>query len=143
MSEQAKALGSLWQRWFDAVWSDAKTDAIDDLVTADVQFHPSPGAEAIDASAFKAFHAQVLTRFDVRAHVHDPIAMGEWISVRTALVLTEKASGEETRVAGLQRARLRDGKFAEVWDSWDWLPTLAARETVAPDAVTVFLTGPS
>ncbi len=142
MSEKlAKTYGNLWRQWFDEVWGKRDAKAIDTLLAPDGKLHPGPGPASWTPEQFKDFHGQVLSKFSrVEATVHDPIADGNWISVRTELLLVEKGSDEELRVSGLQRAVIRDGRFFEVWDSWDWFPHLEARGTIQPELVSAFLT---
>lgn len=83
-------------RGSDEVWARGKANAIGDFLAKDAKIYPAPEATPRDVDWSKEFHAQVLTKFDrVQARVHDPIAMGDWISVRTELLLIEKGSGEE------------------------------------------------
>lgn len=135
--------GALWQRWYDEVWSGRSADAIHELVDPEVVFHPGGVDRSVGLEGFAAFHAGVLARFSrVEGAVHDPIAMGPWISVRTTLRLVEADSGAELVVQGLQRARLDDaGRFAEVWDSWAWAEAFEDCGRIAGDTLASFLIG--
>ena len=132
---------TLWQRWYDRVWSNGKSDAITAMLAPNARLHYGPGDAVQTVADFQAFHARVLSTWPrVEGRVHDPIVSGEWVSVRTELLLGGHAEHRDVQVFGLQRARVRDGQFVEVWDSWDWTTALAGAGQLPADAVGAFLT---
>lgn len=121
MSSDAAAL---WQRWFNEVWGQERDEAIDEMVHPEFVVH-GIGGNTMNLSEIKAWRKNFLKNYAVKnGKVLDPIVSGEWISIRTEFDLLSRKDGKTQRIDGQQRARMRDGKFVEVWDSWSWTPAL-------------------
>ena len=134
--------GALWQRWFDEVWGRQELEAVDSLTNPETKFHL--GEQVMSPLDFKGMHGALLERFSALVgEVRDPIVQGEQVSVRTSLDLTCRESGQTFRLQGQQRAIVREGKFVEVWDCWDWTPVLEASGTIPPESLSAFLAAPA
>lgn len=121
MSSDAAAL---WQRWFDEVWGQERDEAIDEMVHPEFVVH-GIGGNTMNLAEIKAWRTDFLKSYAVQeGQVLDPIVSGEWISIRTEFTLLSRKDKKTQRIYGQQRARVRDGKFVEVWDSWSWTPAL-------------------
>ncbi|HEY8410431.1 MAG TPA: nuclear transport factor 2 family protein, partial [Pyrinomonadaceae bacterium] len=78
MSETNKAL---MRRWFEEVWNQGRTDAIDELLADNVVIHglvDASGEPVRGAQAFRDFHRQFRGAFpNMNITVEDVIAEGD------------------------------------------------------------------
>ena len=119
-------------RWFEEVWNQGRESAIEELLTDDVVFHGLTGPDGDDisgAAAFRPFHRQFLTAFpNMHIAIEDTLIDRDKILVRCRVTGTHTGPGvlpEVTNKAfdftGMCMVRVRDGKIAEGWNSWDFL----------------------
>lgn len=124
------------ERWFAEVWGAKSQEAIDELLCDDAILH-GLGPDALRGRAgFRTMHAAFVAAFpDIRIAVDELVAEGDRVAVRCTAVATHARSGRKVRVSGGGIVRLRDGRIAEGWNTWDFLGMLAQVGSVAPDAM--------
>ncbi len=123
MSEQNVVLS---RRWFEEVWNERKTAAIDDLLTPESVGH-MPGGDMVGIDHFKQFHGEFLSAFpDLRVDMEDIMADGDKTVVRWLLTGTHSGDGlglEPTNrpvsIRGTSWLRFQGDKLMEGWDCWN------------------------
>jgi len=129
MSEENKAL---LRRWFDEVWNKGNASAIDEMFAADGIAHGLSDDESKPLkgpSDFKPFHNTFRGAFpDIQVVVEDMIAEGDKVVARCSVRGTHTgdhlgiaASNSPVLFTGIAIARVRDGKFVEAWNNFDFL----------------------
>ena len=128
MSEENK---QLMQRWFDQVWNDGRTDAIDEMFAADglaygLMDNPTEG---IGPSGFRDLHTMFRGAFpDMTITVEDMIAEGDKVAARCSV--RGKHEGDHLGFAatktpvdftGMAIVRIRNGKIVEAWNNFDFM----------------------
>lgn len=129
MSEANK---ELIYRWFEEVWNNKREGAIDEMLTAETVHHGLGGTETLEIRGldnFKEFYRAFINAFpDVRVEVLDCITEGDKIAVRCEVAGTHRGDGlgfaatnREVKFTGSGICTVRDGKFVEVWNNFDFL----------------------
>lgn len=129
MSEVNKALV---RRWFEEVWNQGRSDAIDEMLGPGCLIHglsedaenPLRGSEE-----FKPFHATFRGAFpDIEVVVEEIIAEGDMVAVRC--VVRGRHTGDQLGVAasntavtftGIAMTRIKESKIVEAWNNFDFL----------------------
>ena len=122
----------LTRRWFEEVWNQRRSDAIDELFADDgiaygldpLELHPPPGP-----GPFRAFWQQFCGAFpDLYITVEDVIAEGDKTAVRISFRGTHRgdhlgapATGNAVNSTAISFIRWRDGKIIEAWNELDAL----------------------
>jgi steroid delta-isomerase-like uncharacterized protein len=122
----------LIRRWFEEVWNKGRADAIAEMLAEDAVVHglsddaakPLRGPEG-----FLPFHTQFREAFpNIEVVVEDTIAEGDKVVARCSVrgkysgdSLGFKASGSQAEFDGIAIARLKDGKFVESWNNFDFM----------------------
>lgn len=118
--------------WFEEVWNQGSTEAIDRLLAGDAIAHgltDKDGKELRGREAFKQFHESFRNAFpDLRVEVADSIVSGDKAVARCAVSGTHqgdglgfKATGKNAQFEGICIARIKDGKIVEAWNHFDFL----------------------
>jgi len=113
-------------RWFHQVWSERRTETIDELFPADAIGH----TEADDfkgPAGFKAGREALLDAFpDFEVKVEDTAADGDHVVVRWRARGTHKgaglgmaATGRPVEFRGMTWLTFKNGLIVEGWDSWN------------------------
>jgi steroid delta-isomerase-like uncharacterized protein len=129
--EDNKTIG---RRWFEEVWNQRSTEAIDRRMAADCVVHglEQSGRDLNGPAEFKPFHQAFLNAFgDLHITVDDVIEEGDRIAIRwtatgrhTGDGLGFPATNKQMHVSGVTIARIRDGKLVEGWNNFDALTML-------------------
>jgi steroid delta-isomerase-like uncharacterized protein len=136
MSAENKAL---IVRWFDEVWNQGSTDAIDEMFAPDGVAH-GLGPDLRGPAEFKTFHAAFRQAFpDVRVEVDEIVAEGDRVAYRLTAVGTHQGDGlgfaatqRPARFVVMGSARIRDGRIVEGWNVIDQLGMLTQLGVVNP-----------
>ena len=137
MSTENKALV---RRWFEEVWNNGSSDAIDELFAPDGIAY-GLGQDIIRSpSEFKPFHAKFREAFpDLRVELEDMIAEGDQVAFRFTATCTHSgnslgfaATNRPARFIGLGTARIRNGQIVEGWNVFDQLGMLTQLGVIAP-----------
>lgn len=131
-STQLESNKALLRRWFDEVWNQGRSEAIDELFAAEGIAHglsgdaESPMRGAVD---FKPFHQVFRGAFpDIEVIVEDMIAEGDKVAARCSV--RGKHAGDHLGIAatnspvsfdGIAIVRIVDGKIVEAWNNFDFL----------------------
>jgi steroid delta-isomerase-like uncharacterized protein len=129
MSEANK---NLMRRWFNEVWNEGRTEAIDELLADDVVIHglfDPAGNPVRGAAAFRGFHRQFRGAFpNMHVSVEDVIAEGDRVVARcdvrgqhTGDHLGFAATNNPVQFTGIAIARIENGKIAEAWNEFDFM----------------------
>ena len=123
---------ALIRRWFEEVWNQGRAEAIDELMAPDAVNHglAADAAQPLNGPAdFHPFHEVFRGAFpEIQVVVEDVIAEGDQVAARCSV--RGKHSGDHLGVAasnalveftGIAIARIKDGKFVESWNSFDFL----------------------
>lgn len=129
MSEENK---TLILRWFEEVWNQGNSNAIDELLADDGVIHglvDAGGNPVTGLKAFHEFHDQFRGAFpDINVSVDDVISDGDRVVARCSVRGTH--SGEQLGFAatdapvqfdGIAIVRIKDGKIVEAWNQFDFL----------------------
>jgi steroid delta-isomerase-like uncharacterized protein len=129
MSEENKAL---FRRWFEEVWNNGRSEAIDEMFAAEGIAHgltDVSGAELRGPDHFREFHRSFREAFpDIRVTVEDVVAEGDRVAGRCsargthrAATLGFAATDRPVAFEGMCIARIRDGQIVEAWNNFDFL----------------------
>ena len=129
MSETNKAL---MRRWFEEVWNQGRSEAIDELLADDVVIHglvDAAGNPVHGAEAFREFHRQFRGAFpNMHITVEDVIAEGDRAVARCDVRgqhsgdhLGFKATNAPVQFGGIAIVRIENGKIAEAWNQFDFM----------------------
>ena len=132
MSDSTAQNKALIRRWFDEVWNQGRTEMIDEVLSPDCVIHGlqnEKGESVQGASGFRGFHTLFREAFpDIKVTVEDTVAEGDLIVARcsvsgkhTGNSLGISASNAPIDFDGIAIVRVRDGKFVEAWNSFDFL----------------------
>lgn len=125
MSEQNREFA---YRWFDEVWNKGREDAIEELCNPDVIVHGFPQAGSdTDREGFKEGFRTFHSAFSgFRVSVDDVLAEGDKLAVRWTARMDHTgdgfgfpATGVPVAIEGMSFMRLRNGRVAEGWNSYD------------------------
>ena len=129
MSSVNKALVA---RWFEQVWNQGRSDAIDDMIVPGTRIHgltPQPqGPEQ-----FKQFHAAFRQAFpDITITVDDMVAEGDMVAARFSARGTHRAdtlgfaaTNRPAQFTGMVFVRVENGVLIEGWNCFDQLGMMA------------------
>lgn len=120
----------LTRRWFEEVWNQRRSEAIDELLAADGIAYglggpgqkPQPGPEH-----FRQFWQKFCGAFpDLRIRVEDVIGEGDKTAARFSFRGTHRgdhlgppATGRPISATGMTLIRWRDGQIVEGWNEFD------------------------
>ncbi len=136
MSEQNKALV---QRFLDQVYNNAQPEVIDELIADDYIDHSAPPDQAPGAAGTRQIYDVFRTAFpDLRVEIHDLVAEGDLVVVRTTMTGTSRGplmgaqpTGKLVQIASIVIVRLHDGRFVERWEQMDHLGLMLQLGVVA------------
>ena len=119
---------TLLHRWFDEVWNQQREDAIDEMMTDDVVIH-GLGEPIVGRENFKPFFRSFISAFpDINVTVEDVITDGDKMSCRCTVRGTHLGEGlgftatnQPVAFTGGGICTVRDGKFSEVWNEFDFM----------------------
>lgn len=122
---------ALFKRWFEEVWNKGRADAIDEMLAPEAICHglsDDPEKPLIGPADFKPFHQAFRGAFpDIEVVVEDTIAEGDKVAGRCSVRgrhtgdhLGVAASNAQVEFSGIGIGRTKDGKFVEVWNSFDF-----------------------
>jgi steroid delta-isomerase-like uncharacterized protein len=128
----AKQYATLVHEWFERVWNQRNTQAIDQLLDPDVIIHGITDAEGKPlrgTEAFKGFHRRFLAAFPgITVEVADTVSEGDKVAARCVVRGRHEGEGlgmaatqKETEFTGMCLVRIEHGKIAEAWNSFDFL----------------------
>jgi steroid delta-isomerase-like uncharacterized protein len=119
-------------KWFEDVWNQGRSDAIDAMMAPDAVVH-GLGPTSQSAEQFKAFHSTFRDAFpDVTIRVDDLVAEGDLVAARWSATATHLGGGlgfaathRPAQFSGMVFVRIENGKLVEGWNSFDQLGMMA------------------
>lgn len=122
----------LIRRWFEEVWNKGRADAIPEMFADDGIAHglSDDAAKPLRGpNGFLPFHAQFREAFpNIEVVVEDTIAEGDKVVARCSVrgkhvgdSLGFKATGTQAEFDGITIVRIKDGKFIEAWNNFDFM----------------------
>ena len=134
MSEQnnLEANKALVRRWFEEVWNQGRADAIAEMLADDAVVHglsDNPANPLKGPEGFLPFHAKFREAFPaIEVVVEDAIAEGDKVAARCSVrgkheghSLGFDATGATAEFDGIAILRVKDGKFVEAWNNFDFM----------------------
>jgi len=134
MSEQnnLEANKALARRWFEEVWNKGRAEAIAEMLAPDGVVHglsDDPANPLRGPEEFLPFHAKFREAFPgINVIVEDTIAEGDKVAVRASVrgkheghSLGFEATGTTAEFDGIAIVRIKDGKFVEAWNNFDFM----------------------
>ena len=122
---------ALIRRWFEEVWNKGRAEAIAEMMSEECINHglSETGEPLHGASGFLPFHTQFREAFpNLRVVVEDAIAEGDRVVARCSVKATHtgdgfglKATHKTTEFDGIGIGRVKDGKFVETWNNYDFM----------------------
>jgi steroid delta-isomerase-like uncharacterized protein len=130
--DNLEANKALMRRWFEEVWNQGRTEAIAEMLSDDVVIHglSEDAAKPLRGpSDFLPFHAQFREAFpNIEVVLDDAIAEGDKVAVRCSVrgkhvgdSLGFKATNATAEFDGIAIVRIKDGKFVEAWNNFDFM----------------------
>jgi steroid delta-isomerase-like uncharacterized protein len=125
MSATAKELAL---RWFEEVWNQQKSSAIDELFDREGKCYGFPDLNhPIGFEGFKEAHRAFCGAFpDIHIEIEDAVAEGDRVAVRWVATMTHlgdhlgfPASGRQTNFPGSSFMLAKDGKILFGWNYMD------------------------
>jgi predicted ester cyclase len=124
----AAANEQLMRRWFEEVWNQKRTAAIDELMAVDVLVHGHQ-PEVRGREGFKQLHAAFCGAIpDIHITSEIVFGSGDLVVAHNRVEGTQKGelfgiapSGRPIRFWGTSIARVKDGVFVEAWDQYNFL----------------------
>ena len=123
---------ALARRWFDEVWNQGRTAAIDEMLAPTAVVRGLGQGDLVGPAAFKTFHAayreafpDVQLRIDAVVEEHDVVAV-RWSGHGTHQggSLGFAATGRPVRFSGVTFMRVENGRLVEGWNVFDQLGML-------------------
>jgi steroid delta-isomerase-like uncharacterized protein len=116
----------LVRRWFEEVWNKGRVGAIDEMLTEDCVVHGF-GDDLRGPEGFKPFHEAYRDAFpDVNITVDEVISEGDIVAARWSGRGTHRghrlgfaATHKAATLSGMVFVRVRDGRIAEGWNTFD------------------------
>jgi steroid delta-isomerase-like uncharacterized protein len=126
MSEANK---ELVRTWFERVWNQKSTAAIDAMYQADGRAHGFPQADSvlIGPEDFKVIHRNFCDAFpDIHVTVDETIAEGDKVAARWTATMTHlgdslgiRATKKQVVLTGSTIVTIKDGMIVEGWNFMD------------------------
>ena len=131
MSANTGAGTKLIRRWMEEVWNQQRAETIDELVASDAKVYglcENPSEYLIGPTGFKEFHKTFCGAFsEIRLTVEDAVEEGDLTAVRFVFrarhsggTLGMAATGNQVEASGMAFLRVKDGKFVEAWNNFDF-----------------------
>jgi steroid delta-isomerase-like uncharacterized protein len=123
MSEDAAIIA---RRWFEKVWNERHEESIEELMERDAIGHME-GGDVHGPEEFRNARALFLQALpDMRITIEDILSEGERAAVRwkvrgthTGNLFGIEPTHRHVEARGTSWFRIRDGKLAEGWDTWN------------------------
>jgi len=123
---------TLMHRWYEEVWNQGRVETVDELMAEGCVVHGLADASGKDVEGpaeFRAFHAQFREAFpDMVVTVEDTIAENDLLVARCSVrgnhrgdSLGFKATQAPVEFTGISIVRVKDGKFVEAWNNFDFM----------------------
>jgi steroid delta-isomerase-like uncharacterized protein len=123
---------ALIRRWFEEVWNKGHAAAVAEMLAEDAVVHglSDDAAKPLRGpQGFLPFHAQFREAFpSIEVVVEDTIAEGDKVVVRCSVrgkhlgdSLGFPASGAQAEFDGIAIVRVKNGKFVEAWNNFDFM----------------------
>lgn len=138
---------ALLRRWFDEVWNQGRTDAVDEMFSADGIAYGlgEAGVDVRGPAAFKPFVERMRGAFpDFALTIEDTVAEGDRVAARWTARMTHRgdhlgipATGKEVIITGMTIVRVRDGQIVEGWNNWDIAGMMHQLGAAQPQAATL------
>ena len=117
----------LVRRWFQEVWNQGRSAAIDELLADEAVIHGFGPKPLRGPAGFKPFHSAYRNAFpDVTITVDDMVAEGDKVAVRWSGAGTHlgdglgmPATGRPIQFHGMNIVRVEHGKLVEGWNVFD------------------------
>ena len=125
-------LDTIQHRWFGQVWNEGREDVIESMMCQDVIGHglvDADGNEVCGVDSFRSFYKSFRGAFpDIHIAVEDTVEEGDRIvalcrvtGTHTGPGLGVEATNKKVEFTGMCLMKMRDGKIAEAWNSFDFL----------------------
>jgi steroid delta-isomerase-like uncharacterized protein len=119
----------LVRNWFERVWNQQSTAAIDEMYVSDGRAHGFPQADSVlvGPDEFKTIHRNFCESFpDIHVTVEDVIAEGDKVAARWSGTMTHlgdslgiKATNRKVTLTGATIVIIKDGMISEGWNFMD------------------------
>lgn len=128
MSEENKALV---RRWFEEVWNNGRTDAIDEMFDQNGIAHglsDDPSNPIKGPSQFRPFHSLFRDAFpNMMIVIEDMVAEGDRVAARCSVrakhegdFMGRTATQGPVEFTGMTIVRIDNGKIVEAWNNFDF-----------------------
>jgi steroid delta-isomerase-like uncharacterized protein len=132
MSEENKALV---RRWFEEVWNNGRTDAIDEMFDQNGIAHglsDDPSNPIKGPSQFRPFHSLFRDAFpNMMIVIEDMVAEGDRVAARCSVrakhegdFMGRAATQGPVEFTGMTIVRIDNGKIVEAWNNFDFTTLL-------------------
>ena len=122
---------ALIRRWFEEVWNRGRAEAIDEMMAEDCLLYGlSDNGQPVQSRAdFKSFHRNFCGAFpELSVVVDDTVSEGDKVAARCTVrgqhagdSLGFAATNADIEFTGIVIARIKDGKFVEGWNNFDFM----------------------
>src|SRR5262245_39829165 len=110
------------QTWFDRVWTQQDTRAIEELFVPDGHARGLGANVLVGPEGFKQFHAALSALLaDFVITIDKSVESGDWLSVVCTLRAKDRKSNLPVTITGSVMVRIEDGKLLEAYNHWDFI----------------------
>jgi predicted ester cyclase len=120
------------RRWFEEVWVKGRPEAIPEMMAGDCVVHglsEDPSQPLRGPAGFLPFHSQFREAFpNIMVVVEDQIGEGDLVASRCSVrgrhegdSLGYKATQSPVEFTGIAITRIKNGKFVEAWNNFDFM----------------------
>ncbi len=127
--------------WFDRVWNQLDTSAIDELFASDGVAH-GIGPDINGPADFHLFHTGFAKAFEnIHVDILDQLVEGDRVVARTHMTMTHRASGKDVVLEGTVLLRVAKGQIVEGWNYFDFADFLAQLGLIPENALELAIAG--
>jgi steroid delta-isomerase-like uncharacterized protein len=123
---------ALIRRWFEEVWNQGRAEAVAEMLAENAIVHGLSDDAAhplLGPSGFLPFHTQFREAFpEMEVVVEDTVTEGDKVVARCSVrgkhtgdSLGFEATQAQVEFTGIAIVRVKDGKFVEAWNNFDFM----------------------
>lgn len=110
------------EEWFERVWAQEDSAAIDALFVPDGTAKGLGGEPIVGPEGFKAFHQALCAQLaDIVFEIENSMEQGDWISALCTMRATAKCSQKNVIITGNVWIKVSNGLITEAYNHFDFL----------------------
>jgi hypothetical protein len=127
-------------RWFENLWNRGIEDTIDEMMAPDVIVHGLGDGPVIGTAQFHDFYKSFRGAFPkVNVQITNLWESGDAVIIRARVEVTKGPSGTPVSFEGAGISRVKNDRFIESWNHFDFLKLLTDMNVVPANAMATAL----